>query len=133
MYPKQKMRFWIIACLFLHAAFAVPDGEPSLYQTLGVESSVSTSDLRKAYRKQALRYHPDKAGAGSVEQFIRISEAYHILSDPVKRTRYDADAGKQFRQTSGNRGHFAFSFSLRQAVAVLERFLRGNTVVSAAL
>jgi len=61
------------------------------YELLGVSSTASADDIKKAYKKLALTYHPDKnAGdAGAEEQFKKINEAYQVLSDPEKRTRYD--------------------------------------------
>jgi molecular chaperone DnaJ len=58
------------------------------YSVLGVEKTASDEDIKKAYRKLAHRYHPDKPG-GDSDKFKEISEAYQILSDRSKRTQYD--------------------------------------------
>ena len=60
---------------------------PSLYETLGVSKSASLDDIKKAYRKLAVKHHPDKGG--SEEKFKDISHAFTILSDPQKRRHYD--------------------------------------------
>jgi molecular chaperone DnaJ len=60
------------------------------YVVLGVERSAGTSELRRAYRTLALRFHPDRAGIQSTEVFQRISEAYGVLSDAARRADYDA-------------------------------------------
>jgi molecular chaperone DnaJ len=60
------------------------------YDVLGIPKSASKDDIKNAYRKLALQYHPDRnKAAGSEEKFKEISEAYAVLSDDEKRKRYD--------------------------------------------
>lgn len=63
--------------------------ENKLYDLLGVSPSATEAELKKAYRKQALKYHPDKP-SGDTEKFKQISEAFDILSNSDKRKLYDA-------------------------------------------
>ena len=60
------------------------------YKTLGVSKTASQSEIKKAYRKLALRYHPDKnTDKKAVDKFKEVSEAYEVLSDPEKKQTYD--------------------------------------------
>ena len=60
----------------------------SFYDTLGVTRQASISEIKSAYKKLALKHHPDKAG-GDAEVFKEISEAYEVLGDAEKRATYD--------------------------------------------
>ncbi|MDD5652295.1 MAG: molecular chaperone DnaJ [Candidatus Moranbacteria bacterium] len=70
------------------------------YKILGVDKSASDDEIKKAYRKLAHKYHPDKKG-GDENKFKEINEAYQVLSDKTKRSQYD-----QFGQTFEGAGGF---------------------------
>ena len=70
------------------------------YKILGVQKNASEEEIKKAYRKLAMKYHPDhtKGDKDAEEKFKKISEAYAVLSDKEKRKEYDTFGSEGFRQ-----------------------------------
>lgn len=85
------------------------------YQTLGISKNATTDEIKKAYRKLALQYHPDRGGDKETEtKFKEVNEAYQILSDPQKRKAYDQFGDAAFRggnDQSYGQGFGGFDFS----------------------
>lgn len=74
--------------------------ETDYYNILGVNKNASKDDIKKAYRKLAMKYHPDhtKGEKSAEEMFKKISEAYAVLSDAEKRKQYDTFGSAGFQQ-----------------------------------
>src|SRR4051812_50124518 len=76
------------------------------YSTLGVERGVADDDIKKAYRKLAMQYHPDRNGGAkeAEEKFKEVTEAYDVLRDPQKRAAYDRYGEAGLRGAGGGGG-----------------------------
>jgi len=73
------------------------------YEVLGVSKSASSSEIKKAYRKMAVKYHPDKnpGDSGAEEKFKQAAEAYEVLSNSDKKARYDQFGHSAFEGGAG--------------------------------
>src|SRR5262245_63459488 len=83
------------------------------YQVLGVPRTATDEDIKKAYRKLALRYHPDKNPENrheAEERFKEIGEAYQVLSDAERRGLYDRFGHAAFEQAGGPGFDFSAGF-----------------------
>lgn len=105
------------------------------YEILEVKRDASTSEIKKSYRKLALKWHPDKNPenrAQAEEMFKKIAEAYEVLSDPEKRKRYDtygADGVSGDFSDFGSGFHgFDRHFSMGHASRIFEEFFGTNNI-----
>src|SRR6266851_2185296 len=100
------------------------------YAVLGGPRMMKKDKIKKAYRKLAMRYHPDKVGAEEKVQaeakFKEITEAYEVLRDPEKRTVYDRYGAAGLKRGGGGAGDFGFAqFDLAEALNVFMRDFGG--------
>eukprot|EP00252_Welwitschia_mirabilis_P018420 TRINITY_DN40956_c0_g1_i1.p1 TRINITY_DN40956_c0_g1~~TRINITY_DN40956_c0_g1_i1.p1 ORF type:complete len:418 (-),score=83.96 TRINITY_DN40956_c0_g1_i1:485-1738(-) len=88
------------------------------YEVLGVSKSASPEELKKAYRKAAIKNHPDKGG--DPEKFKELAQAYEVLSDPEKREIYDKYGEDALKEGMGGGGHAHSPFD------IFEQFFGGG-------
>jgi|SaaInlStandDraft_5_1057022.scaffolds.fasta_scaffold09763_5 molecular chaperone DnaJ len=79
------------------------------YKTLGVDKSASQDEIKKAFRKEAHKYHPDKPN-GDEEKFKEANAAYQVLGDADKRAKYDQYGSAAFEGGAGGGGGFGQGF-----------------------
>lgn len=81
------------------------------YEVLGVSKTATDAEIKKAFRQQAKKYHPDihPGDKECEEKFKEAQEAYAVLSDPDKRRQYDQFGHAAFDGTGGGAGGFDFS------------------------
>jgi DnaJ-class molecular chaperone len=79
-----------------------------LYQILGVNKNATEEEIKQAYRKLAMKHHPDRGG--DEKQFQEIKNAYEVLSDPVRRQQHDNPGPFHHHHNNHEHSHFEFHF-----------------------
>ena len=97
------------------------------YQQLGVSRDASTDDIKKAYRKLALQYHPDRnqGSKEAEERFKEVTEAYEVLRDDEKRPIYDRYGADGFKRGAGGAGAGFGHIDFSEAIEVFMRDFGG--------
>ena len=94
------------------------------YKTLGIDKNASSDAIKKAYRKLALKYHPDKnpGNKGAEENFKKLSEAYAVLGDPEKRKQYNSFGSQEAFSRSFSQEDIFRGFDLNEILKGLGGF-----------
>ncbi|GIX91620.1 dnaJ homolog subfamily B member 9 [Caerostris extrusa] len=93
------------------------------YDVLGVDKKASSKEIKKAFRKLAMQYHPDKNKDPDAEnRFREIAEAYEVLSDDQKRREYDQLGRSPF---NNGHGHHGFNFNYHDFFNTFDSFTSG--------
>lgn len=118
-FPEQVLRDWF------DAGNAMPGNNQSLYSLLGTHQVASDEEIKSAYRRVARQWHPDVCKeANAADVFIRIQEAYEILSNPIKRAKYNAglalQAGVGAQKQSSPLDMYGYRSPLRCGLVMLD-------------
>jgi len=96
------------------------------YDVLGIDTNASLEEIKKAYRRLAIKWHPDKNhSAGASEKFKEISKAYEELSDPEKRRVYD-QGGEEALSGNASSGRRSSGFAFRKPEDIFREFFGGR-------
>jgi ABC-type multidrug transport system fused ATPase/permease subunit len=102
-----------------------------LYSIIGVNPTASAAEIKRAYHQRAVKLHPDKnPDPQAQEEFIRLQQAYEVLSDPYRRQEYDEERCGSSRTSSSFRNHRAWRSSAAhdEATEMFEQLLRRHRV-----
>lgn len=128
-FPEPVLRTWFCDNQ------ARPGEKTSLYSILGMQNSSTSDELKSAYRRLSKQWHPDVCSEpDAAEQFMRITSAYELLSDPGKRARYDAGLtfeaslahapfSRMSELTTGYRAPLRCGMILAEGITVIGRFM----------
>ena len=119
------MNFLYLALVALNALLQHVMAGEDYYQLLGVQRSASVEQIRKAFKKLAIRYHPDKNKDNpepAKQMFVKIANAYEVLSDPEKRKIYDEQGEEGIKKPKENWGGQNFEGMFNQFFGQHQQF-----------
>jgi len=101
---QNQICYLVLAIICLETL--VESSKGNYYKTLGVDKKATKQEIKKAFRKLAVQYHPDKNdGPDAEEKFREIAEAYEVLSDDEKRRHYDMNGASSQNFNYGENTH----------------------------
>ena len=106
------------------------------YEVLGIDKNATEADIKRAYRRMARKYHPDlnkEHPKEAEENFKKVNEAYHVLSDADKRAQYDQMGHDAFRQAAQNGGGPDQEVSAELAVLISAALVAEQAVLTSAI
>jgi DnaJ-class molecular chaperone len=104
-------------------------GGKDFYDTLGIPRGANETEIKKAYRKLAMKWHPDKNAEGKEQaekKFKAVSEAYEVLSDPGKKKTYDQFGEDGLKDGLGGGGGGGGGFNPQNAEDIFAQFFSGE-------
>ncbi|XP_066997293.2 dnaJ homolog subfamily B member 9 [Anabrus simplex] len=127
---KSSTALIILLLIVFESCIARTKEDKSYYELLGVKKTASEKEIKKAFRKLAVKYHPDKnKEKGAQEKFQELAQAYEVLSDPEKREKYDRLGSAAFANggPGGNGGSQTFHFNFDDLFRNFDEDLGRNT------
>ncbi|KAL5014120.1 hypothetical protein ScPMuIL_008390 [Solemya velum] len=109
----MKCEQLLFVCTVLHLSALTIFAAKDYYDVLGIKKTATDREIKKAFRKLALKYHPDKnrKDPEAEKKFVEIAKAYEVLSDKDKRRHYDQFGFESDQSHGGGAGHNGFKFN----------------------
>lgn len=119
------MELWVVWSCIVISMSAIASCAKDYYEVLGISRNAKDREIKKAFRKLAILYHPDKnQEPGAEEKFREIAEAYEVLSDEDKKKEYDVFGHDKYtqKQGGGRPSNHAFHFNFDDLFAEFDNF-----------